>query len=151
MYAFSAVDGHQIWSTVLPNQPFAGSAVTARNGIVYASQEGVGATLFAVRESDGALLWNTDILNGGSSTPAVTSDAVYVSYPCPQTYKFDPSAGQQLWHYSGQCEGGGGVSAAVYQGLVYVRDIDGYPTNGITLNTASGTYVAGFNSKVIIP
>ncbi len=147
MYAFSAVDGHQIWSALLPGQYAFSSAPTARNGIVYTSGAGDGGTVYAVRESDGALLWTEEVENGDSSAPAVTSDGVYVSYACPQTYKFDPTTGRQIWHYSGQCEGGGGDSVAIYQNLVYVRDLYNYPTDGITLSTGNGVYLGGFNSK----
>ena len=149
MFAFSAADGHQIWVTALPGQYDFTSAPTARNGIVYTAGAESGGTVYAVRESDGTVLWTGSVENGDSSAPAVTGDGVYVSYACPQTYKFAPNTGALLWHYSGPCEGGGGASAAVYQGLVYVRDLfsPDYPTDGITLNASTGFYVGGFNSK----
>ena len=93
------------------------------NGIVYTSGAGDGGTVYAVRESDGTLLWTQEVENGDDSAPAVTSDGVYVSYACPQTYKFNPTSGDLIWHFSGQCEGGGGESVAIYNGQVYVRDL----------------------------
>jgi outer membrane protein assembly factor BamB len=147
MFAFSAADGHQIWSTILPGQSFFTSAPTAVNGIVYTGGAESGGTVYAVRESDGTLLWTGSVENGDSSAPAVTADGMYVSYACPQSYKFKPTSGQLIWHYSGVCEGGGGDSVAIYQGLVYVRDtLRNYPTDGITLSTTSGLYQGGFNS-----
>ncbi len=149
MFAFSAVDGHQLWSAVLPNQYLFTSAPTAVNGIVYTGGAGVGGNVYAVQESNGTLLWmQSGVENGDSSAPAVTSDGMYVSYACPQTYKFNPTSGNLIWHFSGQCEGGGGDSVAIYQGLVYVRDlVDQYPTDGITLSAETGVYTGGFNSK----
>jgi outer membrane protein assembly factor BamB len=148
MFAFSAADGHLVWSANLPGQYSFSSAPTASNGIVYTGGAGSGGTVYAVRESDGLVLWTASVENGDSSAPAVTSDGVYVSYACPQTYRFNPMTGQQIWHYSGSCEGGGGETAVVYQGLVYVRDVfNYYLTDGITLSTANGLFMGGFNSK----
>lgn len=147
MYAFSALDGHTIWSTNLPGQYSFSSAPTARNGIVYTSGAGSGGTVYAVRGSDGLLLWTAAVENGDSSAPAVTQSGVYVSYVCPQTYRFNPTTGQQVWHYSGGCEGGGGESAAVYGSRVYVRDLYNFPTDGIMLDTTTGTLIGGFNSQ----
>jgi len=148
MFAFSADDGHQIWSTTLPGQSFFTSAPTAVNGIVYTGGAEIGGTVYAVRESDGTLLWTGSVENGDSSAPAVTADGMYVSYACPQSYRFNPTNGLLLWHYVGICEGGGGDSVAIYQGLVYVRDtLNNYPTDGITLSTTNGLYQGGFNSK----
>ncbi len=146
MFAFSAIDGHQIWNTTLPSQYLFTSAPTAFNGIVYTGGAGYGGTVYAVQEAAGAVLWTAPVANGDSSAPAVSSDGVYVSYVCPQTYKFNPTSGQLIWHYNGGCEGGGGASAALYQGMVYVRDIIDYPTDGITLSATNGSYVGGFNS-----
>jgi outer membrane protein assembly factor BamB len=147
MFAFSAQDGHQIWSANLPGQYSFSSAPTARNGIVYTSGAGSGGTVYAVQESNGSVLWTAPVVNGDSSAPAVTPNGVFVSYVCPQTYGFNPTSGQLLWHYSGACEGGGGESAAVYQGLVYVRDLYNYATDGITISATNGTLVGGFNSQ----
>lgn len=148
IFAYSAVDGHFIWRATLPGQSFFTSAPTAVNGIVYTGGTESGGTVYAVRESDGTLLWMQEVENGDSSAPAVTSDGVYVSYACPQTYKFNPTSGNLIWHFSGKCEGGGGDSVAIYQGQVYVRDLFGnYPTDGITLNSSTGLFTGGFNSK----
>jgi len=147
MFAFAAGDGHQVWSANLPGQYSFSTAPTARNGIVYTSGAGSGGTVYAVSETNGAVLWTAGVENGDSSAPAVTPKGVYVSYVCPQTYRFNPTTGAQIWHYSGGCEGGGGESAAVYKGLVYVRDLIGYTTDGITISAATGKQVGGFNSQ----
>jgi len=71
---------------------------------------------------------------------------VYFAYDC-SAYKFNLTTGQQLWFFNAQCDGSNAASAAVYRGLVYFRDVYGYPTDGITISAADGTYVAGFNSE----
>jgi outer membrane protein assembly factor BamB len=148
IFAFSAKDGHQVWSANLPGQYSFSSAPTARNGLVYTSGAGGGGTVYAVKEINGQVTWTANVENGESSPPAVTDSGVYVSYVCPQTYRFDPKTGQQIWHFSGNCEGGGGESAAVYGGLVFVRDVlDNYPTDGIALNASNGSFLGGANSK----
>jgi outer membrane protein assembly factor BamB len=146
MFAFSASDGHQVWSITLLGQYLFSSPSTARSGMVYTSGSGGGGTVYAVKESNGQVVWTAPVENGDTSAPAVSDDAVYVSYACPQTYRFDAKTGQQIWHYSGGCEGGGGESAAVYDNLVFVRDLYNYPTDGIALTASTGSLVGGFNS-----
>jgi outer membrane protein assembly factor BamB len=146
MFAYSARDGMPLWRAVLPGQYLFTSAPTARNGYVYTGGAGSGGTVYAVRETDGALVWTAPVENGDSSAPAVTADGVFVSYVCPQTYRFAPAAGTQIWQHSGGCEGGGGESAAVYAGSVWVRDVYDFQTDGIVLDAASGKLTGGFNS-----
>jgi len=147
MFAYSARDGTPLWRTSLPGQYHFTSAPTARNGYVYTGGAGSGGTVYAVRETDGALVWTAPVENGDSSAPAVTADGVFVSYACPQTYRFAPLAGTQIWQFSGGCEGGGGESAAVYEGSVWVRDVYDFNTDGIVLDAASGKLTGGFNSS----
>jgi outer membrane protein assembly factor BamB len=148
MFAFSAKDGHQVWSANLPGQYLFTSASTARNGMVYTGGAGGGGTVYGVKEANGQVIWTAEVQNGDSSAPAVTDNGVYVSYVCPQTYRFNPQTGQQIWSFSGPCEGGGGESAAVYDGLVFVRDlVDNYPTDGIALTASLGALAGGFNSQ----
>ena len=147
MFAYSAIDGHLIWNIALPGQYSFSSAPSAVNGIVYTGGAGSGGTVYAVRESDGTLLWTQPVENGDSSAPAVTSDGVYVSYACPQSYRFNPTTGQPIWHFYGSCEGGGGATASVYQGSVYVRDAYFYSTTGLVLRASDGLVVGGFDSN----
>jgi outer membrane protein assembly factor BamB len=148
MYAFAASDGHQIWNTLLPGQYFFTAPPVAKNGVVYTGGAGVGGTVYAIRETDGTLLWTASVENGDNSSPVVTSKAVYVSYVCPQTYDFKPKTGALIWHYSGPCEGGGGATPVLYKNLLYVRDwsrsINGH--NGDILDAVAGTYVGGFDA-----
>ena len=147
MYAFSAHDGHPIWNITLPGQYFFTAPPTAFNGVVYTGGAGDGGTVYAVRESDGKLLWTGSVENGDNSSPVVTANAIYVSYVCPQSYKFAAKTGTLIWHYNGPCEGGGGATPVLYNGLLYVRDwskSNGH--DGDILDALKGSYVGFFDA-----
>src|SRR5215472_17361032 len=54
--------------------------------------------LQAVSEQSGAVLWIQSVLGSGDSSPVVTSSGVYLAYPCPAVYDFDPVSGALIWH-----------------------------------------------------
>jgi outer membrane protein assembly factor BamB len=122
--AFDAVTGTPLWMTMLPDGsvPQFLTAPTAHNGFIYTSGFGNGGTVYAVRETDGALLWTQSVLSGMHSSPAVSDLGVYVSYACEQTYDLLPATGTLLWHHAPSCYGGGGLTPALYGGRLYVRD-----------------------------
>ncbi|MBE0620151.1 MAG: PQQ-binding-like beta-propeller repeat protein [Burkholderiales bacterium] len=128
------------WSTKLDQYSFS-APPTAVNGIVYVAGSGGGGTLYAVDESNGNVLWSKFVANGGNSSPTVSGDGVFVSYPC-QVYKFDPLTGGSLWHYSGGCSGGGGKTAAYANGSLYVRDRS--DSTARIYSAATGTQVSNF-------
>jgi outer membrane protein assembly factor BamB len=149
VFAYSAKTGKPIWSATLPGQYLFSSPPTAGNGMVYTGGAGGGGTVYAVREKDGSVAWTGSVENGDDSSPVVTKSGVYVSYACPQTYRFKPLTGVQVWHFSGGCEGGGGATMALYGGLLYVRNTYNYSTNSILLKASDGTMVGGFNTTFI--
>ena len=147
MSAFNAATGALLWTASLPGQYLFTSPPTAANGMVYTGGAGIGGTVYALEEANGQLLWTGGVENGDTSAPAIAGTGVYVSYACPQSYRFNAKSGAEVWHYSGPCEGGGGDTAVAYKGLVYVRDAFFYSTNGLTLNATTGALVGGFNSQ----
>ena len=147
MSAFSASTGDLLWTASLPNQYQFTSPPTAKNGIVYTGGAGVGGTVYALKETNGDLLWTGSVENGDTSSPAISGTSVYVSYACPQTYRFNAKTGALLWHYSGACEGGGGDTAVVYKGVLYVRDVFFQSTSGLTFSTTTNAQIGGFNSQ----
>ena len=72
MKAFDAGSGTLLWSVNLPDQYAVTSAPTAVNGIVFIGGAGSGGTVYAVDETNGAVLWTMPVENGDSSSPAVT-------------------------------------------------------------------------------
>jgi outer membrane protein assembly factor BamB len=150
IYAYSAKTGKRIWRAHLPNQYLYDSPPTAGNGMVYTGGAGEGGTVYAVREKDGSVAWTGAVENGDNSSPIVTENGVYVSYVCPETYRFNPLNGKQIWNYQQEgCDGGGGATMALYGGLLYVRDTINYATNSIILDAANGNMVGGFNTTFI--
>jgi outer membrane protein assembly factor BamB len=144
LQSFDAVTGKPGWSKQLPNQYFFTAPPTAVNGLVYVGGAGTGGTLYAVDESDGNVVWTAGVANGDRSSPTVSSDGVFVSYPC-QVTKFNPFTGLSLWQYSGGCSGGGGKTAAYANGLLYVRDSN----DRQVFDAATGNQVGTFASSTI--
>jgi outer membrane protein assembly factor BamB len=88
--------------------------------------------------------------NGDASSPTVSNDGVFVSYPC-QVYKFDPLTGSSLWRNSGGCEGGGGSTSVFANGLLYSRE-EVNPAEGPVihiLDAATGTQVGTLNAPPV--
>ena len=146
MWALDAASGAQLWSVRLPGQYAFTSPPTAVDGLVFVGGAGSGGTLYAVDENNGNVVWTASVENGDHSSPAVDSGRVFVSYACPQSYAFATTDGQQLWHYMGLCEGGGGKTPVVHLGKVYVRDSLFGSTNGLILDADTGVNLGGFNS-----
>jgi outer membrane protein assembly factor BamB len=152
--AFQPVTGRTVWFEALPFQYSFSSPPTARNGFVYTGGAGEGGTVYAVAESNGTLVWSAQVENGDNSSPVVTDNGVYVSYVCPQTYDFAPKTGALIWHYSGNCEGGGGATPALHGTLLYVNTIVSNPpglilraSDGKTVGSYSSTFTPAFASK----
>ena len=157
MQAFDEQTGAVQWTTQLPGQsmftsPPAGSVFGAGSDLIFTSGAGSGGTLYAVHEGSGSIAWQASVMNGDHSAPIVTSSGVYVSYACAQTYDFEPSHGALLWHHATGCEGGGGKTAALYGGKLYVRDAGVGNTvldaaTGATLGTFSATVAPAFSGS----
>jgi outer membrane protein assembly factor BamB len=148
MYAFDERTGKKLWSARSPGQSEFSSPPTAASGTVYTAAAGDGGTMYAYDEATGALKWTAPVENGDDSSPAVTSSGVYVSYACPQTYDLGPSNGQVIWHYSGPCEGGGGSTPVLYDGLLFVEDSQVSSTyDGLILNATNGAAAGRFNAE----
>jgi outer membrane protein assembly factor BamB len=147
IYAFDERTGEKLWSAPTPGQSVSSSPPTAASGVVYAAAGGVGGTVYAFDESTGALTWTAPVNGADDSSPAVTSTGIFVSYACPQTYDLRPSDGQQIWQFSGPCQGGGGSTPVLYHDLLFVGDSQqsvGY--NGLILNAKNGTIAGAFNA-----
>jgi outer membrane protein assembly factor BamB len=140
--AFDAATGALLWSANVGSNCI--SPPAAENGIVFISS---GGALYGVNETNGAVLWTMPVEDGDHSSPAVTLGSVFVSYSCPQAYAFNPATGQQLWHYSSCCSGGGGKTPVVHAAQVYVRDSYCTQANGLVLNADTGALIRAFNSN----
>lgn len=140
--AFDGANGNLVWSGQLPGQYSFSAPPTVFQGVIYVSGAGSGGTVYAVNADSGAVLWTSTVMNGDKSSPAVTSEGVYVSYSCPNVYKLDPATGAKIWHYAPGCSGGGGKTPALYNGRLYVRDF-----SDRIFDSQTGTIIGNFNAK----
>ena len=140
--AFDGATGNVVWSALLPGQFMFSSQPTVENGVVYTGGSGSGGTVYAVDANNGALLWTRSVMNGDHSSPAVTSDGVYVSYACPNVYKLNPATGAVIWHFAPGCSGGGGKTPALFNNRLYVRD-----SAGTIHDSFTGALIGNFIAK----
>ncbi len=145
MTAYDAATGTQLWSTVLPRQYEYSAPPTALNGIVYVGGSGSGGTLYALDEASGTILWSASVLNGDDSSPTVTANGVYVSYPC-QTNAFNPVTGHALWSDAQGCEGGGGATGAWANGIYYSPNSASRYT-GMAFDASSGAFITSYTAS----
>jgi outer membrane protein assembly factor BamB len=119
--AYNANTGSLLWSTV-PGQ-FQTNFTTppvATNGIVYFTGYGDGSTVYAMRESDGSLLWSSTVESG--STPTVFNGTVYVN-SVGNVSALSSTTGKILWQYFSGVEGGGSAMPVYSNGQLFIRDI----------------------------
>jgi outer membrane protein assembly factor BamB len=147
--AYSATTGAQGWSSLMPDQYSFSSYPTAYDGYVYTGGAGDGGTLYAVNESSGTVAWTAEVENGDSSSPGVSNSGVYVDYACNQVYDFNPTTGSPIWHYSTDCEGGGGSNTALYDGALFAPNFPLSP--GVVLNAKTGSLIAPLDASNIAP
>jgi len=121
--ALDPESGSELWVTQLPFLTLFSAPPVARGGIVYLSGSRSGGALFAVNGIDGTIMWWKPVETANKSSPTLSSDGIFVSYPCG-AYQFDAVTGEQRWKYVGPCNGFGELATAYYADRVYARDID---------------------------
>lgn len=146
MQAYDAATGSLEWSTQMSGQYAFSSGPTARDGFVYTGGAGVGGTLYALDESDGSITWTQPVANGDDSTPVVTADGIYVTYPC-QTYDFRPGTGEPVWHDDSGCDGGGGATPVAANGTLYAPNGFG-DYNGDEFDAETGQLTGSYTADV---
>ena len=144
MTGLDAATGTPLWSTALTSQYMFTAPPAAMNGMVYTGGAGSGGTLYAVNDVTGALVWTAGVANGDASSPTITADGVYVSYPC-QTYDFNPTSGAYVWSNSTGCDGGGGATGTYANGVYYSpNQASGY--SGMSFDAETGNFLSSYQS-----
>lgn len=146
MQAYNATTGNLEWSTRLGGQYAFSSGPTARDGFVYTGGAGTGGTLYALNESDGSIVWTEPVENGDDSTPAVTADGVFVTYPC-QVYDFRAGTGELVWRDQSGCEGGGGATPVTANGTLYAPNEFG-DYNGDEFDAETGQLTGSYTADI---
>ena len=145
MTGYDAATGAQLWTTALTSQNSFTAPPTAMNGMVYTGGAGVGGTLYALNDATGAVSWTARVENGDASSPTITVDGVYVSYPC-QTYDLNPTTGAYIWNNSNGCEGGGGATGAYANGVYYSpNNSSGY--SGMSFDAETGNFLSSYSAS----
>jgi outer membrane protein assembly factor BamB len=142
--AFNPSTGALIWSKQMPGQSAFSSAPTYSNGFVYLGGAGSGGTVYAVNAKNGTVVWTQSVTNGDHSSPAVSDQAVYVSYACNQAYKFSAMTGQLIWHHNPGCSGGGGKTTVLSNYGLFTRDFNG----NLMLDKTTGKTLLQYPSNV---
>jgi outer membrane protein assembly factor BamB len=136
--AFDAATGASEWSTQVADGVDA--APTAAGGRLFVTAS---SATYALDEDTGAVIWQTP-QGGDESSPAVSDGEVVVVRGCFETFATGLD-GLPRWHHTGACFGGGGQTAAVWQGRVYLRDF----RETLTLDGTTGEPYAAFVSDTI--
>jgi outer membrane protein assembly factor BamB len=117
---------------------------TAAGGIVYVP-DGV-EMLRAYDELTGAELWT--YFGGGFSTPAVTSDGVYLTYTgC--AIRLDPRTGASIWEDPYHVSGGGSPMPVVADGRLFAMDVTENYGEDEVLDVVNGGVVGTFHCQSV--
>jgi outer membrane protein assembly factor BamB len=146
LQAYDAESGSVDWTKTFPLGIAFETAPSAKNGKLYLVGGSTGSIVFAIDEGSGSTLWQQSVSSGTGSTPAVTSQGVYIAVPCG-TNGFALLAGTSLFADSGGCEGGGGTTAVVANNVLY--SLMGEPANGVYVNATTGTQLGTFTADVV--
>ena len=128
--AYDPANGAQVWSRQLTGQSFT-SAPSPMGGTVYVNGF---TTLYAINAQDGTIKWSAPNSGGEHSSPAVTANALYVSYSC-NAMAISPATGSTIWNNQSDCFGGGGRTPVYYNGRVYLRSND---IGNVALDSGTG-------------
>ncbi len=137
--SFDVESGALDWTTSL--LPGFSAGLTASNGIIYTSDNNYAV---ALSEASGSVLWTMPIFGGGTGTPAVSGNNVYLSYSC-STYDFQASTGAQVFWTNTGCEDGSGTITVVANGLVY-SPTGSSDSQGEIVNATSGAALGPYQA-----
>ncbi len=139
--AVSAANGNPLWSATIPGQFYGGAGPVAAQGIVYYQED---AQVTAYDENSGAQLWSTYGFSGTSGSLAIGVDGVYTTGPC-QTTDWEPATGDVIWGVNTGCEGGGGDTPVLAEGVLYSPINGAY--GGIIYSPESGAVLGQFSGN----
>jgi outer membrane protein assembly factor BamB len=146
LQSFDAGTGVIDWTTNFSQGIAFETAPTAANGFVYLVGGSGGTILFAIDEGSGSIVWQQSGQSGTGSTPAVTSQGVYIAAVCT-TDGFAPITGATLFADNSSCSGGGGATAVVANSVLY--SLVGNIGNGIYVNATTGAQLGTFTADVV--
>jgi outer membrane protein assembly factor BamB len=155
LYALSPYTGAQFWSfTAAANTGFFG-APAAADSTVYAATKGTTPYVYALRQTTGALVWQTALPGTGSgASVAVGLGMVFVNTDAHKLYALNQTTGAILWSVNTSPGAGSQESSpSIAFGKVYVGSDDGLfafdAGNGAQVWKYNLAAIPGFSSAVI--
>lgn len=139
--ALDPATGNSEWSANVSGGWFPAPPVAA-DGMVFAVN---GGDLNAFNGTNGAALWQQAV-TGTSGMAAASADGVYTSAPCT-TFDLRPATGETIWTNNTGCEGGGGETPVVANGVTYSPINGNY--SGTRFNAETGTVLGDFSGTNI--
>jgi hypothetical protein len=136
------------WSEILPGDQYLPRPPIAAAGTVYISSAGRGDDVFAVRETDGSVLWHAVGTEG--SGLALAGSTLVLAGVCGNSFGFDASTGAVRWHDDPGCDGGGTVMPSFDGSHAWAPALDGGSTGsggtsaGEVYDPASGAVAQAF-------
>jgi outer membrane protein assembly factor BamB len=158
--AYSASTGNLVWTQA--TDYFSGEPV-AYDGVLYVQSD---ASVFALSESTGAVLWQSGYLDGDGSSVSANASGVFVAAGC-SWFRLSLATGAVIWSGNSGCSGGGGGTTYLSNGRDFetVGNLVVSQATGKTLGTftgvpafsgadgyfASGSSVVAENAKTLAP
>ncbi|MBV8301819.1 MAG: PQQ-binding-like beta-propeller repeat protein, partial [Candidatus Dormibacteraeota bacterium] len=133
--AYDASTGSALWTQTITSSAETNGfrdAPIAANGVLYLCG---GVRLVAMRESDGATMWNVNSSPIADSWPVVTSSAVYIADGAGNATAYSLS-GSLLWQHTAQGSNLG-VAPAYHSGSLYVAVVSA-PQSSEILDAQTG-------------
>lgn len=140
--ALDPATGNSLWSATVPGGWFTEPPVAAY-GIVYAINAGL---VTAFDETNGATLWTMGV-GGTDGIVAVSVDGVYGASPCTAV-ALQPAVGTTLWYNNTGCEGGGGATPVVADGVLFAPDSSA-GSSGTVFDAETGTVKDNYSASLI--
>ena len=147
LQSYDAETGAIDWTTTFVQGIAFETAPTAANGFVYVVGGSGAPVLFAIDEASGSTVWRQYGNSGTGSTPAVTSQGVYIASICT-TDGFNPKTGVSLFADNAPCSGGGGATAVVANNVLYSL-YGGLAGGSDYFNATTGALLGTFTADVV--
>ncbi|MEO6079487.1 MAG: PQQ-binding-like beta-propeller repeat protein [Steroidobacteraceae bacterium] len=117
--SFNAATGAAGWTVQLTGQSSFSSTPVAVNGLVYVAGAGGGSTVYAVNQSDGAVVWS-EYGSMGSRTASLSHNGLFMASAC-RVSKFNPLTGETLWRYALECSTSTNMTPVYADDRLFVR------------------------------
>lgn len=141
--AFDAGTGAPHWSTQLPREWIFPWPPVAAGGMVFIGGQGSAGQIYAVKEKNGGIAWQSFVNDAG--TPVAYGKLVAIASPCEQYYGFAARSGEWLWSDESLSSSGGGFTPVYYDGQLFVRD-DCFGFENQVLNAKTGVTRGSFKA-----